>query len=465
MLLISTLLLLSYTSIIFSQSCIQHLSESEVILDNGIRVPSSKVQKHFKAKLRYPQLTHALYLYDERSGVLTSCTGNLHTNIKQLHTTIVPDSFNPPAQITVDGHPHPPMHDGPTIKLAGRVQFVHDPVSDELLAVIAPGLNLCRIHSQSGHLLLIDAQFGPNARKYTVKDENRIHPLSQALFAAPSEKSGGDANTHKIVNFSSKSVWKVRSSSGEICRARRMVLEIILDYSFCAMYDHNVALAVFQFRAALADILSMFDSLTCVVITAYKYTTYCKNKLKDPFAKPSSLNECSSNSTSNCRARHMLRTVRNHWLSTNENHNSSDAVLLLSGYDDGTKIPGAAYVGGVCSLYKFGWVNGLESAFIGHMLGHLLGAIHSRYGLMKANISPTQNLVLSKSSARSIRKYVRNRTTGWCLSINEWWRNAGFKAESSATIEKDIDSIFFSNFKNSTHVMVWSETGEKPRKL
>lgn len=346
------------------------------------------------------------------------------------------------------------------MKRAGRAQFAHDPISDELLAVFAPGLHLRRIHSHSGRTLLIDVHHRRSTRRDHAIIDDPMHPLSRALFT-------NSSSLQSAVGPVSTLSTQVRQSNA--CFVRKMEVEVMWDKSFCALFDGNVSFAVFQTRATIANVISVYDTAACVQVTIIKYSTYCKLRRIDPLARPSSLDVCPPSSPKCSRPLRILETVRNFWWSKNEATDSSvspdadespDAVLFLSGYDDGTPVSGAAYIGGTCSSYKFGWVEGLEYAVIGHELGHLLGASHSSSGLMKRVISLTQEPTLSKQSAQTIQNFVKKQSTGWCLSRDSGQQNVRSILDNfTMTVGGDLvplnfDLYYSVRFKGARFMMV-----------
>lgn len=149
---------------------------------------------------------------------------------------------------------------------------------------------------------------------------------------------------------------------------RELELGIVVDSVMCkksgsaAKIRTQVKDMVGQAQKALNDV--------CVIIKLIDTIVYCDEK-KDPYMD-----------LKNQQSELVLQDFRLRFPDKTKHHESFDAVILITGFQDGTSFSGRAYRGGTCSTFKYGWIEEIHGALVAHEIAHLLGAQHDTTGLM-----------------------------------------------------------------------------------
>ena len=96
-----------------------------------------------------------------------------------------------------------------------------------------------------------------------------------------------------------------------------------------------------------------------------------------------------------------------------------DVSVFVSGFDDGTRLTGAAFRASACApaarLGVHAWVEGGDPRVLAHELAHTLGARHARDGLMRATVTAGAALRFSEGSRRELRAFVEGDARSGCI--------------------------------------------------
>lgn len=384
--------------------CIRQISHDDVVLHSGVKIPLARIQHHLhNVQLDHHNIARLVYIYDTSLQTLTSCVENLNITVSDALThSRTLDQQQPIPLIVNDVQREPVRSSDLRFDHAGSVSFLHENNSNRLIAILAPRFHLTRVLEWGPYVVLIDGTHR------TEDDDEDINNGSLNLVSHMLQEIDNPGSIDTALVSRQQSPWIK-------CFPRKMEIEVMWDQSFCAQYENNASYAAFQVMGTVAGIVPMFETRTCVSITVIKFYGYCKEGKRptDPLERMPSLDDCNQGCS---RPTIILQAVRNLWWGRNVTSNVPDAVLFLSGYDDGTSVVGAAWVGGICTSYRFAWAEKLRLQVIAHEIGHLLGAGHGRYGLMRGVIDTTKTAQISKPSAIEIWDFIKSLKRGWCLS-------------------------------------------------
>lgn len=188
------------------------------------------------------------------------------------------------------------------------------------------------------------------------------------------------------------------------------------DNSFCALYrDATAARQVIQ--ALFRRVRGKFSALVDVRLVGIFAS--CRSEA-DPFAAPSSLLSCAADPS--CSPAAAVLDVVSAFFLTFPDAPSFDAAYLISGYDDGTAVAGAAYLRSACvRRYSYGWIEATSGGapseiVLAHEIAHTLGARHSARGFMQSTLAAAAaQPYLAARSAEQIKRFIAASPKG-CLT-------------------------------------------------
>lgn len=313
-------------------------------------------------------------------------------------------------------------------KLGSALTFVYERESMQLLTAFGDDLELHPLHTKDypgvfinrPHEVSLDdatmPKFTTNASTETSSETPAKRP--ETLDTRLRFPFGGDGACAKGV-------------------VRYIELAIAYDTTFCRAFRFDERKRVDFVIKVVRAASGIFARKTCIRLRIVHDDPNCKRETDAKesgfpagpiLTKPLNLASCLSEECK--RASVVLNYYRNVFVRSYLLFRlKQDAVLVFTGYNDGTNVAGATFLKSICDpAFGFAWIEAPPSATrtkrgedimvaaIVHELGHLLGAPHDDKGIMGATIRRGQLRELSDASATAIIKFVDEDPLSWCVS-------------------------------------------------
>lgn len=209
--------------------------------------------------------------------------------------------------------------------------------------------------------------------------------------------------------------WKNQVSRVSDFFREKKVFKIVLVYdnSFCALNGNKNRIANQVIQAMLRKVEIIYRK-TLAAISLEDIKGNC-NHANDPYEKPRDLESCLANSTDCSRSSMILQNLREYWRFRTD-YRRRDALYLITGYDAGNGVLGAAFRGAACnSDYSYGWIHGANPTVLAHEIGHTLDAPHEQTGIMQAYIDDSAEPFLSAATIDEVNEFLVTVWDSWCL--------------------------------------------------
>lgn len=341
------------------------------------------------------QYSHDGYLYNHVT--------QLKINLLKLPSVSV-SQLMPPVDGANQKEKYIPI-DSAVIHQGSGFTFAYDQSTRRLLTAWGPGLHLHPINAQNLSNIFINLgsrSLEPSLSLKKVFDSVRAEDDVSKKSMNPSKE--GMQNCSKELYFE---------------------MGVAYDASFCALYGNSEQNVKLVLVSLVQHITPALLKSACVRPRIITIDGICKQNKglsnANIFQQPPSL---SSNTVDTPRqravnARLMLEMTAREWGKYVSANTPRDAAFLFTGYDDGTSLSGASNQNGPCLLKQsFVWLKRANPLVLAHFIGHLLGAPHSKSGIMKKQLNETQPIEFSAASNMAFAKFLNFNMQSWCLHRN-----------------------------------------------
>lgn len=353
-------------------------------------------------------------------GHLVSHDTALHVETLAPEVTTIKPSR--PISVTVNGEHHPSIRVGPNVRIGSGYTFVYDYLDGDLIAAWGPDIHLHALPGFGHHGIFLNTRAG-----HTEKSLNVDHDLHDTDMCESDEDDfpnddsppvvheAGDVNRVSLSHgdYAGPSVTPVSRVSDWFRLKKEFEIVMVYDNTLCEMY-RNSARHVHQVLQATAKAAGRIFRATLAEISLLSFTGHCIDK-KDPFTRPKELDDCPLDSMDCSRSSIILNHLRDYYRFRTD-FSRRDALYLITGYDAGNNVAGAAYRGAACNTdYAYGWIHGAHDNVFAHEMAHTLGAPHDKSGLMRPSIGSNEHPDLSETSVEGIDRFIKSVWNTWCL--------------------------------------------------
>lgn len=236
-----------------------------------------------------------------------------------------------------------------------------------------------------------------------VQNETIVPSSSTSSVSAQGLLSSMDDAAFELVSASRAAATSGQCSQGD--GARILELAMAFDNSLCARYG-TLRRVVAKLLQTVAKGNEAFARGLCVRMELTHVDAHC-NDSEDPYEALRML-----------QPKELFNRLALFWF-TSRTDVPRDAAVFVSGFSDGTRTAGVAVVAGACSRLKgISWIEGLDDRVLAHEVGHLLGAKHSKRGLMAAVLTKSTPRWFSKLSIGEMRKFLETDQRSSCITKN-----------------------------------------------
>lgn len=467
---LSLAFLLCFTILSATSCCGEH----DVYTAFGRRVPAALVREHIPRVSDDEELRHALFEHRAEDGLLVSLSGEVDIDdvAPQVHVEDMSST-----RVVVDGVQR--QAKGPVMRFGDGYTFVFDHQSGLMLAAWGPRLHLRPLHLELHPNVLV------NLRHQSASSNASLHllpvpsPRDHLVESHQESKDDSGEDRPSLFPSSSSSSMSLPSPLHDVAVARSagyrpaftseshiyFDVSFAFDASFCARYslsEDNATQAVHA--AGVAAHKMALGPIVSVRIGDIIGSCLPAN---DTFRKPPNLFNCPLTSQRCSRPGMILKSFRNAW----PGGGIADATYLLTGYDEGSDIVGAAWVAAACNpKFAFGWIEGDHPVIIAHEIAHTLGAPHDKDGLMSPTLDLDTPTNLSSKSLNAIQTFIRKIAPQNCLTPRTGSTSQGrrrYSAFIQLTRERvvegtDVEIVAMANNRVATLVLLDVRRTRKP---
>lgn len=189
------------------------------------------------------------------------------------------------------------------------------------------------------------------------------------------------------------------------------IVEVAVTYdnSFCAIFSNSPERAAAFIQATVGFASFIFERDACVRMVLVHVEAHCQDP-NDPYEPLSDL----SNIPAGQRSAFILNGFRDFW-NANRGSVHRDLAYFFSGFEEDTGTAGRAGLSAACTTNGYGWVEFGNGPVFVHELGHNMGCVHARQGIMSASLTQGDPVFFTAFSISQIDAFLATSEAGSCI--------------------------------------------------